>query len=150
MALDGNLTLTLLEDIARSPAFVAADLRVAPAPASPSQTERLLPFVNAGRATLYVNLEEAGLLCQAPSRTAPARPRRCWRGAHLVLVTDGGAGYGLRRATPPEVMVTRVTGAGDTFMVAHIAVETGGADRGQALFRALSAAAAYVSGVSPL
>jgi sugar/nucleoside kinase (ribokinase family) len=47
---------------------------------------------------------------------------------------------------PAEVMVTRVTGAGDTFMAAHIAAEAAGADPGAALERALVAAAAYVSG----
>jgi sugar/nucleoside kinase (ribokinase family) len=43
-------------------------------------------------------------------------------------------------------MVTRVTGAGDTFMAAHVAAEAAGADPASALERALDAAAAYVSG----
>ena len=47
---------------------------------------------------------------------------------------------------PPKVTVTRVTGAGDTFMAAHIAAELAGTDRAAALERALAAAAAYVSG----
>jgi sugar/nucleoside kinase (ribokinase family) len=47
---------------------------------------------------------------------------------------------------PPAVMVTRVTGAGDTFMAAHIVAEYRGAPRAQALSAALQAAADYVSG----
>jgi sugar/nucleoside kinase (ribokinase family) len=47
-------------------------------------------------------------------------------------------------------MVTRVTGAGDTFMAAHIASEAQGMDRDAALARALNAAATYVSGETPL
>ena len=47
-------------------------------------------------------------------------------------------------------MVTRVTGAGDTFMAAHIASEAQGMDRAAALTRALNAAATYVSGETPL
>jgi sugar/nucleoside kinase (ribokinase family) len=43
-------------------------------------------------------------------------------------------------------MVARVTGAGDTFMAAHIAAERSGADRPTALAQALRAAATYVSG----
>jgi sugar/nucleoside kinase (ribokinase family) len=43
-------------------------------------------------------------------------------------------------------MVARVTGAGDTFMAAHIVTERDGADRPTALARALAAAATYVSG----
>jgi sugar/nucleoside kinase (ribokinase family) len=43
-------------------------------------------------------------------------------------------------------MVARVTGAGDTFMAAHIVAERQGADRDAALQTALRAAADYVSG----
>jgi sugar/nucleoside kinase (ribokinase family) len=44
------------------------------------------------------------------------------------------------------VLVTRVTGAGDTFMAAHIVAEGRGASRQDALAEALRAAASYVSG----
>jgi len=42
--------------------------------------------------------------------------------------------------------VTRITGAGDTFMAAHIVAEKRGEDRATALSSALFAAATYVSG----
>lgn len=151
VALDGNLTAELLSEIARSPLFATADLRVAPA--SPGKAERLLPFLQHARGTLYVNLEEAGLLCQQPFATAPeAAHGLLKRGARRAIVTDGGNpaadGLGDRVLTgqPPQVLVTRVTGAGDTFMAAHIAAETAGADRATALTRALDAAAIHVSG----
>lgn len=155
IALDGNLTEELLAEIAQSPLFSAADLRVAPA--SPGKAERLLALVDHPTATLYVNLEEAGLICQTSFDAAPdAAAALIKRGAHRVLVTDGGkaaaectAGDTIT-ATPPEVMVTRVTGAGDTFMAAHIASEAQGMDRQAALTRALNAAATYVSGETPL
>ncbi|GAB1363568.1 hypothetical protein MASR1M32_28040 [Rhodobacter sp.] len=70
-----------------------------------------------------------------------------------MLVTDGGrsaaegrAGQGVIAGSPPQVLVTRVTGAGDTFMAAHLVAERGGADRPAALNAALQAAASYVSG----
>jgi sugar/nucleoside kinase (ribokinase family) len=152
IALDGNLTEALLAGIAASPLFAAADLRVAPA--SPGKALRLMPLLTHARATLYVNLEEAGLLAQAPVATAAdAAAALLARGAVRVLVTDGGApcadgmaGAGVITAAPPPVMVTRVTGAGDTFMAAHIVAERGGAARADALGRALQAAARYVSG----
>ncbi len=154
IALDGNLTETLLGEIAQSPLFAAADLRVAPA--SPGKAERLLPLLACPHATLYVNLEEAGLLCQTRFETAPqAAAAMLARGAAEVLVTDGGraaahAGQGgVLTAMPPEVLVTRVTGAGDTFMAAHIAAEAQGAAPGDALDHALRAAADYVSGDVP-
>ncbi len=152
IALDGNLTEALLSDIARSPLFAAADLRVAPA--SPGKAERLLPLLSHPRATLYVNIEEAGLLAKTRFGTAPeAALALLGRGAARVLVTDGGracaegtAGAGVITDTPPAVMVTRVTGAGDTFMAAHIVAERRGAARDAALAHALQAAADYVSG----
>ncbi len=73
-----------------------------------------------------------------------------------LLVTDGGRSAsdgnasGVITQVPPEVMVTRVTGAGDTFMAAHIVAERGGVGRDQALAQALRAAALYVSGDGPL
>jgi len=152
IALDGNLTESLLADIARHPAFAKADLRLAPA--SPGKAERLAPLIKHPQATLYVNLEEARLLTQTDARTAPeAAAALLARGAQRVLVTDGGrpCADGRQGATilteePPRVLVARVTGAGDTFMAAHIVAERGGATRQQALHTALTAAAAYVSG----
>ena len=155
VALDGNLTEDLLRQIATSPLFAEADLRVAPA--SPGKAERLLALLGHPSATLYVNLEEAGLLCQTTfDGSAAAVAGLIERGAHRVLVTDGGQsasegiGTDITTHTPPSVMVTRVTGAGDTFMAAHIASEAQGMDRPAALTRALNAAATYVSGETPL
>ena len=151
IALDGNLTADLLARIAADPRFAAADLRLAPA--SPGKADRLLPFLTHGSATLYVNLEEAGLLLHAPqSDAAVAAVALRRRGLYRALVTDGprlaacADATGVHAERPPEVMVTRVTGAGDTFMAAHIAAERAGADARAALHRAVEAAATYVSG----
>ncbi|WP_417242794.1 PfkB family carbohydrate kinase [Celeribacter sp.] len=155
VALDGNLTTELLRDIAGSPLFARADLRVAPA--SPGKAERLIPLLTHPQATLYVNLEEAGLLAHRTfDSSAEAATALVDKGAHRVLVTNGGADASLARAghistqTPPDVLVARVTGAGDTFMAAHIAAELRGADDDAALDQALQAAAHYVSGDTPL
>lgn len=151
VALDGNLTVELLSDIATSPLLAQADLRVAPA--SPGKAQRLAPFLQAGRGTLYVNLEEAGLLCRQTfeSSTQAAATLRA-QGAARAVVTDGGnataiaSGQDTISQTPAAVTVTRITGAGDTFMAAHIAAELQGLDPEDALEAALSAAALYVSG----
>ena len=155
IALDGNLTEELLQTIAADPAFLNADLRVAPA--SPGKASRLLALLGHPSATLYVNLEEAGLLLQTEfTSSTVAAGALINRGAHRVLVTDSGhdaseaTGDDIITQTPPDVMVTRVTGAGDTFMAAHIASEAQGLDRVAALTRALHAAAIYVSGETPL
>ncbi|MEM7490641.1 MAG: PfkB family carbohydrate kinase [Pseudomonadota bacterium] len=153
MALDGNLTQDLLARIAADPRFAAADLRVAPA--SPGKADRLRPFLSHPSATLYLNLEEAGILLHRPlADTAEAAQALRGSGLHRALVTDGpnpaacAHPDGILTAQPRPVMVTRVTGAGDTFMAAHIAAETQGLDPDAALARALEAAATYVSGDS--
>lgn len=154
IALDGNLTPALLADLAAGALPSGADLRVAPA--SPGKAERLLPFLRHGRGTLYVNRDEAAILVQRRVDSAAAAATALIdAGAHRVLVTDGGAAaaygdaQGVLTALPPQVMVTRVTGAGDTFMAAHIAAERAGADAAAALARALAAAGRYVSGEPP-
>ncbi|MEM9436881.1 MAG: PfkB family carbohydrate kinase [Pseudomonadota bacterium] len=154
VALDGNLTLALLTQCATSPLFAAADLRVAPA--SPGKAERLLPFLTHGRATLYVNKEEAALLCKASFEEAEeAATALVARGAARALVTDGGKSAACATAegsfvqSPPDVLVARVTGAGDTFMAGHIAAEASGASPEDALARAIDAAATFVAGETP-
>ncbi|MEO9515765.1 MAG: PfkB family carbohydrate kinase [Paracoccaceae bacterium] len=154
VALDGNLTLDLLSEIASSPLLAQADLRVAPA--SPGKAERLMPFLTHSRGTLYVNLEEAGLLCQTTfTHSRDAAEALVARGAARALVTNGGdaaseaTAENTQTEVPPQVLVARVTGAGDTFMAAHIVAERKGVDRTQALQNALQAAATYVSGETP-
>jgi len=155
IALDGNLTQSLLTEISESSLFCAADLRVAPA--SPGKAERLLPLLRHPRATLYVNLEEAGLICKAEfNSAADAAQALTARGATRALVTDGARPAALASAgqlwceSPPEVLVTRVTGAGDTFMASHIAAEIRGVSGAEALHVALVTAANYVSGETSL
>jgi pseudouridine kinase len=155
VALDGNLTVALLAQIAASPLFAQADLRVAPA--SPGKGERLLPLVRRAGTTLYVNLEEANLLVgHAHSHSADAARALIARGAARVLVTDGARDtsdadiQGVLTFAPPQVQVARVTGAGDTFMAAHISGEARGMGREAALAHALSAAADYVAGGSEI
>ena len=151
IALDGNLTVDLLSQIARSSLMAQADLRVAPA--SPGKALRLSPFMQARRGTLYVNLEEAGLLCETIfSDSVKAATGLLARGAARAVVTNGGNpatvahGSEVTTQSPPPVYVARVTGAGDTFMAAHIAAELKGGSAANALHDALQAAALYVSG----
>jgi len=151
VAVDGNLTVALLSEIAGSPLFAAADLRLAPA--SPGKAERLRVLLGHPGATFYLNREEAGKIAGVAVRTA-AEGAEAVRalGAARVLVTDGagacadGSAEGVIVAVPPPVTVRRVTGAGDTFMAAHLVAERSGCGRRLALEHALAAAADYISG----
>lgn len=151
VALDGNLTADLLGYIATAPAFAKADLRVAPA--SPGKADRLQPFLAARRGTFYVNLEEAGSLCGAAFASSDAAARALLaKGASRALVTNGAESAvdatadAVFEHAPPAVKAVRITGAGDTFMAAHIAYEAQGFSPADAFTKALAAAARYVSG----
>jgi len=150
IALDGNLTEELLTEIASSALFARADLRVAPA--SPGKARRLLPLLTHARATVYLNLIEANLITGTPSETTDrAASVLLGQGARRVVVTDGAnpatvaSPDGSLTKAPPPVNVRRITGAGDTFLAAHIAAETRGESGEAALEAALEAAARYIS-----
>lgn len=154
VSLDGNLTQELLTQLAYSPMLTKADLRLAPA--SPGKAKRLTPFVEVGRGVLYVNCEEASLLCGRWFETSQdAAEALIDRGAARAIVTHGGEAAtdatrdGSISAAPEAIEVIRLTGAGDTFMAAHIAAEADGADRMGALQKALAAAGAFVAGIDP-
>lgn len=151
VVLDGNLSPDLLQGLAASPLLRGADLRLVPA--SPEKAARLKPLMAAPRATLYVNRAEAGLMLGTPcADAARAAAALVAAGATRALVTDGARGAaeasaGLPTLTlaAPSVTPARVTGAGDTFLAAHVAAELGGADRAAALSAAIAAATAHVA-----
>ena len=154
VCLDGNLTDALLHGIAVSPLFARARLHVAPA--SPGKAARLRALLGHPSAVLHVNREEAGIICDGhfPDAAGAALGLTA-RGAARAVVTDGAGpaadatGDEVVTALPPRVPVVRITGAGDTFMAAHITATVRGADRKTALQAALDAAAAYISRKSP-
>jgi len=151
VVIDGNLTGELLTLIATDPAH--ADTHLLLAPASPGKALRLTPFLSRANTTLYLNREEAELLAGRPFADAGTAAEVLHaQGAPHVLVTDGQhpiaeACDGVTlRADTPQVAATRVTGAGDTFMAAHIVASAKEHDRDVALRLAARAAARHVSG----
>ncbi len=150
IALDGGLTEVQLDTLVSAPTLAQADLRVVPA--SSGKALRLAPFFRRAGTCFYVNLEEAGLLCGEAFADSPsAALGMLARGAGRVLVTDSARAVtdadakGLIIRTPRRVQAQRVTGAGDTFMAAHMAAELRGASRSDALECALEVAAAHVA-----
>lgn len=151
LVVDGNVGDAVIETLAFSPAFAAADLRIVAA--SPGKARGLLPLAVHPRATFHFNRHEAELLCaQTFVDAAGAAQGLLDRGAFRAVVTDGAhscceamRGAEPISATPPSVAVARVTGAGDVFMAAHIAAELRGADREAALAAALAAASDHAA-----
>jgi pseudouridine kinase len=152
VVLDGNLTEGLLTDIANDSRLAAADLRVVPA--SPGKARRLAPLLRRPGTTFCVNRIEAGLILGADFATAAqGAAALIAAGARRALVTDGAAGAAdacagapVLEHRAPAVTIVRVTGAGDTFLAAHLAAEARGLSPAAALETAIAAAAAHVAG----
>lgn len=150
IALDGNLTLGLLEGISGHPAFAHADLRVAPA--SPGKAARLTPLARHHKAMVYVNLEEAQTIAGTEFlNSAAAAEGLIAKGFSRALVSDGGREAAVATETetisalPPKVEVRRITGAGDTLMASHITAELNGLTGLDSLHSALDVTATYIS-----
>lgn len=154
--IDGNLTTEQLSRIAAEPGLANSDLRIVPA--SPGKAERLAPLITAPGACFYLNRLEAEILAGRSLSNAPdAAQAMLDLGMRRVLITDGGACVAEARhgdddqpqiltETPPQVTIARVTGAGDSFLAAHLAHERAGDSAQAALSAATRAAAAHVSG----
>lgn len=152
LVIDGNLTAELLAGIARDPCLTGATLRIVPA--SPEKAARLRPLLAHPRATFHLNRAEAEALAgRRFASAAEAAEAVTALGGHRVLVTDGARRVAdaardapTLDAVPPPAAAIRVTGAGDSFLAAHLAAENAGAPRAEALTRALHAASVHISG----
>ena len=102
----------------------------APAPTAGPSARDALRQSRGGRA-------DRGDSLRHRARTAPSRCWRRVRGGRLSPTVTArwwsATGDGLVSAMPPGIEARRITGAGDTFMAAHIAAELGGSDRAEAL-----------------
>ncbi len=131
MVIDGNLPEALLIDIAGSLEFHFADLAFVPA--SPGKAARLREVIKRFGHTIYVNRGEAEIICRQGFATAEDAARGLKRlGANKAIVTDGANrvaqvdASGVFTLAQRPVDADSVTGAGDTFLAAHIAAEIGG------------------------
>ena len=151
VALDGNVTEALLQEITGAAILADADLRVAPA--SPGKAARLRRVLGHPSAVIYCNLEEASIILDRRQVEAPVAARALLRaGAARAVVTDGpreAADVTAGREhveLPAPVEVHRSLGAGDIFMAAHIAAEARRLAPPEALRAAVEAATHHVSG----
>ncbi|WP_290690166.1 MULTISPECIES: PfkB family carbohydrate kinase [unclassified Haematobacter] len=150
LLVESNLPAATLTALSAVPELVRMDLRLLPA--GPGKARRLLPLLGHPRATVYLNRAEAEEIVSHPLKDAAdaARALRA-AGACRVVVTDGpravvaASREGECSALPPQVRVARVTGAGDTFVAAHMAAELRGLPVEAALAAALAAAAHHIS-----
>ena len=101
VALDGNLTEALLDEIAGSDLLAGADLRVAPA--SPGKAARLRRLLGHRNAVIYLNIEEAEIVAERPFATAAEAARALLQqGAARAIVTDGPRRRRRRRRRRPH------------------------------------------------
>ncbi len=126
VVVDGNLPADLMQSLSARVEFSECQLNIVPA--SPGKANRLRAALEGGEVTLYVNLGEAEILCEAtlPDAEIAAHALRKL-GAARAIVTDGprmacfSDNDTVVTLTPPPTPAHSTTGAGDVFMAAHIA-----------------------------
>lgn len=150
IVLDGNLTSELLVEIAGAPEFKQADIFIAPA--SPGKADRIEPFLDHPNASIFVNKEEAEILCNARFATSEAAARNLMSFMpKMAVVTDGHRAAtvidktGAVSLEPEPVQVKRYTGAGDCFMAAFIKKILAGEKLDTCLSYSLTETNAYIS-----
>lgn len=150
VVVDGNLPSALMETLSTRAEFSACQLNMVPA--SPGKADRLRAALSGGKVTLYVNLEEAEILCEtklADSSTAAAALLEL--GATRAIVTDGpraacvNDGTTNVSLTPPDTAAHSTTGAGDVFLAAHISAGGGTVTPQARLQAAIDAAARHIT-----
>ncbi len=146
---DGNLSTDTLADFAVQKDGCAAFLVFIPA--SPGKAARLKDSLTTCGGTLFANRIEAEILCDCTFRgSAEAATAILQVGANAVI-TDSAKpaswadGQDIRTATPPDVTVTSVTGAGDAFLAGFIAAEVAGRPHDDWLQAGIDAAATHIS-----
>lgn len=149
VVLDSGFAPDTLAALAQSCIPQAAPLRLTSA--APAKAPRLRPFLQA-QATFTLNRHEAESLLDRPLPDSVTAARALLNaGAARAIITDGPRAAtdtdAARTVTlpPPPVAAQRVTGAGDTFLAAHLAAELRGLDRHAALSHALDAAAHHIT-----
>ena len=150
IALDGNLSESLLSKFNSDTLFRSLDIRNAPA--SPGKAKRLKSCLNGNIKTIYVNLEEANLMLNQTFLSSRAAAKAlAVNNSTRVIVTNGPENVTLITddklvsAKPPKVKVRRITGAGDIFMASHIQAEMEGYKHLDAIEFALNQTAKYIS-----
>ncbi len=126
VVVDGNLPADLMQSLASRIEFSDCQMNIVPA--SPGKADRLRKALSGGAVTLYVNLGEAEILCEAPLKDSETAAKALLalgaaraivtNGAKTACFSDGALSVAL---TPPITAAHSTTGAGDVFMAAHIA-----------------------------
>ena len=154
IVIDGNLPQATLSHLCLSDVLSNAHLFLVPA--SPGKAMRLKNLDGRERVTLTVNRVEAEIIFgeKMPS-SAVAATRLVELGFGRAIVTDSArsasvaSGSGVISATPPDVPVKTLTGAGDSFLAGFIAAGRQSDTKDQpreCLEAALLTAAKHISG----
>jgi len=150
VVVDGNLPSALMESLSSRIEFSACQLNMVPA--SPGKADRLRAALSCGKVTLYVNLDEAEILCESKLADSAAAAQALRKlGAARAIVTDGprmacaSDDETTLTLTPPETDAHSTTGAGDVFLAAHIAAGGGDATPQSRLQAAIDASSRHIT-----
>jgi len=150
IVLDSNLPNRVLTSIRHSQKFLKSEFMLVPA--SPSKVDRLRVFLDHPGSIFYLNLREANSLVKSDFKFVEDAGKAVLElGAKSTLITNGPqkacymCGETIITATPPEVRVRKLTGAGDVLMAAHIASQFLAKDPYDSLMFSINEASEYIS-----
>ena len=151
LIVDGNLSIEALKELSTEWKFKNVHINFMIA--SARKAFRAKEFLHRKNFTLYLNRSEAERLSSHSFQDSREAARFVHElGFERVVVTDSGREISdcnhscLVTANPKEILVeTRVLGAGDNFMAAHMTAENQGMDRTDALAFAAGFARNFVT-----
>ena len=152
VVIDGNLPEDVLDAVLNIKGLSQAKMVFVPA--SPGKAERMRSVLSSRGGTIFVNIEEAGILCNTSftsSKEAAAAINAMGAGA---IVTDGPKEAAMLKdgvnmtVQPPPVDPKSITGAGDAFLAGFLAYELQGEHLAMCLSNAADVASAHVGGAN--
>jgi len=152
VVIDGNLPEDVLEAVLNIKGLSQAKMVFVPA--SPGKAERMRSVLSSRGGTIFVNIEEAGILCNTSftsSKDAAAAINALGAGA---IVTDGAKEAAMLKdgvnmtVLPPPADPKSITGAGDAFLAGFLAYELRGEHLAMCLSNAADVASAHVGGAN--
>ena len=146
---DGNLSEAALADFASF--HIGATDQLTFVPASPGKARRLADTLKTCGGTLFANRVEVEILCNHPAPTSVDAACAIRNLGACAIITDSAnpatmaSDGALITATPPDVTVTSVTGAGDAFLAGFMVAKLAGQDPQHCLNSAVASAADHIS-----
>jgi len=150
VVIDGNLPEDVLDAALNIKGLAEANMVFVPA--SPGKAERMRSVLSSRGGTIFVNLQEAEILCEKKFKTAKEAAAAISELGAGAIVTNSDKEAAMLKdgvnmtVLPPATTVTTVTGAGDAFLAGFLAYELNDEHLAMCLSNAADVASDHVGG----